>query len=80
MGTSRLTLFAPLRLAAVAIALSLGVATQAQAAGTHTVTGEALADDQTFTYRLLDQFPRSTRSSTRTSPDSTSFATSSRAC
>ena len=57
MGTSRLTLFAPLRLAAVAIALSLGVATQAQAAGTHTVTGEALADDQTFTYRLLDQFP-----------------------
>jgi oligopeptide transport system substrate-binding protein len=24
------------------------------AAGTHPVTGEALADDQTFTYRLLD--------------------------
>ena len=29
----------------------------ALAAGTHPVTGEALADDQTFTYRLLDQFP-----------------------
>ena len=57
MGTSRLTLFAPLRLAAVAIALTLGLATQAQAAGTHPATGEALAEDQTFTYRLLDQFP-----------------------
>ncbi len=57
MGTSRLSLFIPLRLAAVAIALTLGVVTQAQAAGTHPVTGEALADDQTFTYRLLDQFP-----------------------
>ena len=57
MGTSRLSTFIPLRLAAVAIALSLGVVTQAQAAGTHPVTGEALADDQSFTYRLLDQFP-----------------------
>ena len=57
MGISRLTFFVPLRLAAIAIALSLGVVTQAQAAGTHPVTGEALADDQTFTYRLLDQFP-----------------------
>lgn len=29
----------------------------ALAAGTHPVTGEALADDQTFTYRILDEFP-----------------------
>ena len=28
-----------------------------QAAGTHPVTGEQLSHDQTFTYRLLDQFP-----------------------
>ncbi|WP_425439425.1 peptide ABC transporter substrate-binding protein [Poseidonocella sedimentorum] len=28
---------------------------QAFAAGTHPVTGEALADDQTFTYRVLDE-------------------------
>ena len=41
--------------AAAVIALTAGV--QAQAAGTHPVTGEALSDDQTFTYRLLDQFP-----------------------
>jgi oligopeptide transport system substrate-binding protein len=27
------------------------------AAGTHPVTGEKLADNQSFTYRLLDQFP-----------------------
>lgn len=27
------------------------------AAGTHPETGEALSDNQTFTYRLLDQFP-----------------------
>ena len=27
------------------------------AAGTHLATSEALADDQMFTYRLLDQFP-----------------------
>jgi oligopeptide transport system substrate-binding protein len=27
------------------------------AAGTHPTTGEALSDNQTFTYRLLDQFP-----------------------
>ncbi|MEL6678843.1 MAG: ABC transporter substrate-binding protein, partial [Pseudomonadota bacterium] len=27
------------------------------AAGTHPVTGEALSDNQTLTYRLLDQFP-----------------------
>ena len=57
MGISRLTFFVPLRLAAIAIALSLGVVTQAQAAGTHPGTGEALADNQTFAYRLLDQFP-----------------------
>ena len=57
MGTSRPTFLTPFKLALVAIALSLGIAAQAQAAGTHPVTGEALADDQTFTYRLLDQFP-----------------------
>ena len=37
--------------------LAITLAVQAEAAGTHPVTGEALADDQTFTYRLLDQFP-----------------------
>ena len=47
--TSTLRLF----VAAFAIA---GTA-QSQAIGTHPVTGEALSDDQTFTYRLLDQFP-----------------------
>ena len=31
--------------------------TQAWSAESHPVTGEALSDDQTFTYRLLDQFP-----------------------
>ena len=38
-------------------ALVIAAAVQVQAAGTHPVTGEALADNQTFTYRLLDQFP-----------------------
>ena len=50
----RKTLTSTLKAAAV-IALTAGA--QAQAAGTHPVTGEALSDDQTFTYRLLDQFP-----------------------
>lgn len=31
------------------------LSTTAFAAGTHPVTGEALADDQTFTYRILDE-------------------------
>ena len=38
-------------------AFAFVVMAQSQAVGTHPVTGEALADDQTFTYRLLDQFP-----------------------
>jgi oligopeptide transport system substrate-binding protein len=33
------------------------LASTAFAAGTHPETGEALSDNQTFTYRLLDQFP-----------------------
>ena len=37
--------------------LVIAATVQAHAAGTHPVTGEALADNQTFTYRLLDQFP-----------------------
>ena len=42
---------------ALAVALAIAAAGQVRAAGTHPVTGEKLADDQTFTYRLLDQFP-----------------------
>ena len=42
---------------AVVLALSAGVFTEARSAGVHPVTGETLSDDQTFTYRLLDQFP-----------------------
>ena len=42
---------------ALVAALAIAAAAPAQAAGTHPVTGEALAEDQTFTYRLLDQFP-----------------------
>ena len=42
---------------ATALAASVVVSATAVAAGTHPVTGEALSDDQTFTYRLLDQFP-----------------------
>ena len=42
---------------ALAAVLAIATMGQAQAAGTHPVTGEQLADDQTFTYRLLDQFP-----------------------
>ena len=44
-------------LSALVAAFAIAVSAQSQAAGTHPVTGEALADDQTFTYRLLDQFP-----------------------
>ena len=50
----RTTLTSILKAAAV-VALAAGA--QAPAAGTHPVTGEALSDDQSFTYRLLDQFP-----------------------
>ena len=42
---------------APAAALAIAATVQVLAAGTHPVTGEALADDQMFTYRLLDQFP-----------------------
>ena len=42
---------------ALAVALAIVTAGQTQAAGIHPDTGEKLADDQTFTYRLLDQFP-----------------------
>ena len=38
-------------------ATALLLSTAAFAAGTHPETGEALSDNQTFTYRLLDQFP-----------------------
>ena len=44
-------------LKALVAALAIAAAAAAQAAGTHPATGEALADDQSFTYRLLDQFP-----------------------
>ncbi|MEM9032215.1 MAG: peptide ABC transporter substrate-binding protein, partial [Pseudomonadota bacterium] len=40
--------------AATALAMTAG---PLLAAGTHPSTGEPLAEDQTFTYRLLDQFP-----------------------
>ena len=50
----RKTLTSTLKAAAV---IALTASAQAQAAGTHPVTGEALSDNQTFTYRLLDQFP-----------------------
>ena len=52
---SRTTLTATVR----ALAATLAIATMghAQAAGIHAVTGEKLSDNQTFTYRLLDQFP-----------------------
>ena len=44
-------------LAALALAATVAVSASAVAAGSHPATGEALSDDQTFTYRLLDQFP-----------------------
>ena len=51
----RTTLTSTLKAAAAAVALAASA--QAQAAGTHPATGEALSGKQTFTYRLLDQFP-----------------------
>ena len=41
---------------AVGFVLATFAASSVLAAGTHPVTGEALADDQTFTYSLLDEF------------------------
>jgi len=41
---------------AVGFVLMTSAASSVLAAGTHPVTGEALADDQTFTYSLLDEF------------------------
>ena len=41
---------------AVSFVLATFAASSVFAAGTHPVTGEALADDQTFTYSLLDEF------------------------
>jgi len=46
-------MFSRTTLAATAILLS---SSALYAAGTHPVTGEALSDDQTFTYRMLDDF------------------------
>ena len=43
--------------AVVAVVVAIAASGAARAAATHPVTGEALADDQTFTYRLGDQFP-----------------------
>ena len=51
--TSQAILIVTARVLAVAVV----AAAQVQAAGIHPVTGEQLSDDQTFTYRLLDQFP-----------------------
>ena len=50
----RMTLIFAAMVTVVVLALSAGAFTQARSAGLHPVTGEALADDQTFTYRLLD--------------------------
>jgi len=41
----------------MATVILAGSFTQAWSGDAHPVTGEALSDDQTFTYRLLDQFP-----------------------
>ena len=54
-GLSHSSLTPPLSALLAALAITAGA--PAQAAGTHPVTGEALAENQTFTYRLLDQFP-----------------------
>ena len=43
------------RLMIAALMTSTMLAGSAFAAGTHPVTGDALADDQTFTYRVLDE-------------------------
>ena len=54
---SRMTPIFAAMAAAALLALSAGAPAPARSAGVHPATGEALADDQTFTYRLLDQFP-----------------------
>ena len=41
---------------AMGFVLAIFATSSVLAAGTHPVTGEALADDQTFTYSLLDEF------------------------
>ena len=41
---------------AMGFVLAIFAASSVLAAGSHPVTGEALADDQTFTYSLLDEF------------------------
>jgi len=41
---------------AVGFVLASFAASSVLAAGTHPVTGEALSDDQTFTYSMLDEF------------------------
>ncbi len=43
------------KIAATALLASTFLASPILAAGTHPVTGEPLADDQTFTYRVLDE-------------------------
>ena len=42
---------------AAVVVVAIAASGAARAAETHPATGEALADDQTFTYRLGDQFP-----------------------
>ncbi|MEM9316991.1 MAG: peptide ABC transporter substrate-binding protein, partial [Pseudomonadota bacterium] len=51
-----MTKISTLRLTAAACAFAV-MTLPALAAGTHPDTGETLSDNQTFTYRLLDQFP-----------------------
>ena len=41
---------------AMGFLLTIFASSSVMAAATHPVTGEALADDQTFTYSLLDEF------------------------
>ena len=58
MGTSRPTFLTPLKTGSHYHRPVLGRSPhRRRRGGTHPVTGEALAEDQTFTYRLLDQFP-----------------------
>ena len=47
----------PLMLTVLGFLLPMAAAVPAAAAGVHPKTGERLSDNQTFTYRLLDQFP-----------------------
>lgn len=46
-----------IRTTLIATVAAFAVGTGAWAAGTHPKTGEKLSDNQTFTYRMLDQFP-----------------------